>query len=360
MKRLLALDGGGIRGVFSLEILARIEQLLREKTGNANLVLADHFHYLGGTSTGAIIATCLSWGMSVAEVRELYTNRAIEMFRLAPIYLRFWNKFEADAITRMFKTLFSEDAEGKIPALLSTKKLRTLLTLVMRNHTTGSPWPVSNNPAAKFNDPALPDCNLNLPVWQLVRASTAAPVYFPPETIDLGGRKQVFVDGGITPYNNPALLLYMMATLPAYKLGWETGVDKMLLVSLGTGRVRTGIGLRRADQMSMLFHARSLPIALMDSINLQQDMMCRTIGYCREGEPIDSEVGDFRDVAPAEIPNRKFTYMRYDHAFSDDEIAKAKQYGKAGLSLDNLRLIPFLQEIGREYAAQHVRAEDLI
>ena len=52
--------------------------------------------------------------------------------------------------------------------------------------------------------------------------------------------------------------------------------------------------------------------------------------------------------------------MRYDHAFSDDEIAKAKQYGKAGLSLDNLRLIPFLQEIGREYAEKHVRAEDLI
>jgi hypothetical protein len=219
---------------------------------------------------------------------------------------------------------------------------------------------VSNNPAAKFNDPALPDCNLNLPVWQLVRASTAAPVYFPPETIDLGGRKQVFVDGGITPYNNPALLLYMMATLPAYQLGWETGVDKMLLVSIGTGRVRTGIGLRRADQMSMLFHARSLPIALMDSINLQQDMMCRTIGYCREGEPIDSEVGDFRNVPPAEIPNRKFTYMRYDHAFSDGEIEKAKQYGKSGLSLDNLRLIPFLQEIGNEYAGQHVRSADLI
>ena len=55
--------------------------------------------------------------MSVAEVRDLYTKRAIEMFRLAPIYLRFWNKFEGEAITRMFKTLFSEDGEGKIPAL---------------------------------------------------------------------------------------------------------------------------------------------------------------------------------------------------------------------------------------------------
>jgi hypothetical protein len=260
----------------------------------------------------------------------------------------------------VFKILFSEDGEGKIPALLSTKKLRTLLTLVMRNHSTGSPWPVSNNPAAKFNDPALPDCNLNLPVWQLVRASTAAPVYFPPETIDLGGRKQVFVDGGITPYNNPALLLFLMATLPTYNLGWETGVDKLLLVSIGTGRVRTGIGLRRAEQMSMLFHARSLPIALMDSINLQQDMICRTIGFCKEGEPIDSEVGDFRDVAPAEIANRSFTYMRYDHSFTPEEIELAKQHGKAGISLDNLRLIPFLQRIGKAYAEEHVRANDLI
>ena len=123
MKRLLALDGGGIRGVFSLEMLARIEQLLREKTGNPNLVLADHFHYLGGTSTGAIIATCLSWGMSVAEVHELYTNRAIEMFRLAPIYLRFWSKFEAAAITRMFKVLFSEDGGRKNPGAFEYKEI---------------------------------------------------------------------------------------------------------------------------------------------------------------------------------------------------------------------------------------------
>ena len=58
--------------------------------------------------------------------------------------------------------------------------------LVMRNHSTGSPWPVSNNPAAEFNDPDLPECNFKLPVWQLVRASTAAPVYFPPDTINVG------------------------------------------------------------------------------------------------------------------------------------------------------------------------------
>jgi uncharacterized protein len=279
MKRLLALDGGGIRGIFALEVLARIESQLREKTGNPNLLIADYFDYIAGTSTGAIIGTCLSWGMTVADVQRLYTKRAIEMFKHAPIYRRYWNKFEAKAMTMVFKDLFSEEVNGEmVPALLGTKKLRTLVTLVMRNHSTGSPWPVSNNPAAKYNDPALPDCNLKVPLWQLIRASTAAPVYFPPEKINLGGREHVFVDGGITPYNNPSLLLFLMATLPAYKLGWETGLDKMLLVSVGTGRVDTGIASLRRKHMGMLFHAISLPDALMDSINVEQDMICRLIG----------------------------------------------------------------------------------
>jgi hypothetical protein len=359
MKRLLALDGGGIRGIFALEVLAEIEARLRQRTGEARLLLADHFDYMAGTSTGAIIATCLSWGMTVAEVQDLYISKALEMFRAAPIYRRFWNKFEAEGITRMFKVLFSEDGDGKTPALLGTKRLRTLLTLVMRNHSTGSPWPVSNNPAAKFNDPDSPECNLKLPVWQLVRASTAAPVYFPPETIEIGGRKHVFVDGGITPYNNPALLLFQMATLPPYKVEWETGVDKMMLVSIGTGRIPGGIGSLRANQMTMLYHAQTIPIALMDSISLQQDMICRTIGYCKQGEQIDSEIGSLCDVSADEIAQRKFTYFRYDHAYQPDEIESASKYGKGGLSLDNVSLIPLLREVGRKYAKAHVRVDDL-
>lgn len=360
MKRLLALDGGGIRGVLSLEILARIESELRESSGNGELVLADYFHYLAGTSTGAIIAACLAWGMSVAEVQELYMTHAVEMFRPAPFYRRFWNKFDAGAITNMFKVIFSEDGEGKVPACLGTKKLRTLLTLVMRNHSTGSPWPVSNNAAAKFNDPSLPSCNLNLPLWQLVRASTAAPVYFPPETIDLGGTKQVFVDGGITPYNNPALLLYLMATLPSYNLGWESGVNKLLLVSIGTGRARTGSGSLRGNQMNLLYNARSIPVALMDSINVEQDVICRTIGLCRVGEEIDSEMGDLKDATPTALATKRFTYLRYDHCFTPGELELARQQSKGDFALDNLLLIPFLREIGSRYAQEHVRAEDLI
>jgi uncharacterized protein len=98
----------------------------------------------------------------------------------------------------------------------------------MRNATTDSPWPISNNPFAKYNDLAHPVCNLHFPLWQLVRASTAAPTYFPPEVITCGGKPFIFVDGGVTMYNNPAFQMFLMATVDQYWIkapederGWE-------------------------------------------------------------------------------------------------------------------------------------------
>jgi patatin-like phospholipase/acyl hydrolase len=81
------------------------------------------------------------------------------------------------------------------------------------------------------------------PLWKLVRASTAAPIFFPPEghpdRSDDESKAFVFVDGGVTPYNNPAFLLYRFATDPAYRLNWPERAEKnLLLVSVGTGRGR--------------------------------------------------------------------------------------------------------------------------
>src|SRR5207237_5453070 len=71
MNRLLSLDGGGMRGFFTLEILGRVETLLRERYRKPDLVLADYFNFIGGTSTGAIIAGLLSWGRSIQEIKDL-------------------------------------------------------------------------------------------------------------------------------------------------------------------------------------------------------------------------------------------------------------------------------------------------
>ena len=50
---MLALDGGGIRGLITLGILEKIEKLVKDRAGGK---LCDYFDYIGGTSTGAIIA----------------------------------------------------------------------------------------------------------------------------------------------------------------------------------------------------------------------------------------------------------------------------------------------------------------
>ena len=76
-RKLLALDGGGIRGLITIEVLAEIERLLREDSDVGDeFVLADYFDYIAGTSTGAVIATCLSVGMSVERIRDFYVENA--------------------------------------------------------------------------------------------------------------------------------------------------------------------------------------------------------------------------------------------------------------------------------------------
>jgi patatin-like phospholipase/acyl hydrolase len=248
-KKILACDGGGILGLISVEILARLESDLRTKRGKADLVLAAYFDFICGTSTGAVIATCISAGMSMDTLRDFYVGSGEQMFDKASVFKRLRYNYNDEPLAAKLRVEFNRALgypEGAPPATLGDPNLRTLLMMVLRNHTTDSPWPVSNNPRAKYNQrvredgkPRL-DCNLDLPLWQLVRASTAAPTYFPPEVVTFapGTPKEyqfVFVDGSVTTYNNPAFLAFQMATAAPYKVNWATGADKLLIVSVGTG-----------------------------------------------------------------------------------------------------------------------------
>jgi predicted acylesterase/phospholipase RssA len=337
-KRLLALDGGGIRGLITIETLAAIEETLRERYprehwAGSDFRLSDYFDYVAGTSTGAIIATCISLGMSVAEIRGFYRDNGTAMFDKASLLRRFNYKFEDEALAAKLQEVFdgylpgdergAGSAEGgpdthgarKPHITLGSGALRTLLLVVMRNATTDSPWPVSNNPRAKYNDRALAGCNLDLPLWQLVRASTAAPTYFPAEQITLDGQRFLFVDGGVTPYNNPAFLVFLMSTVGAYRLDWDTGPDRMLLVSIGTGVNPNANSELAREDMNLLYNAGTIPSALMLASLNEQDMLCRVFGRCRHGSILDSEVESLVLTADeerrAKLP-KLFTYMRYN------------------------------------------------
>ena len=358
-KRLLSLDGGGIRGLISLEILARLETLLRDALGAGNdFVLADYFDYVAGTSTGAIIATCVSLGYSVSQIRDFFLDGARAMFRRAPLIRQLYYRNVGTNLTARLQELLRR-ADGA-PMTLGDDDLRTLLLVVMKNATTSSPWPLSNNPRAKYNDRGLPSCNLDLPLWKIVRASTAAPTYFPPEDVTVGGERFVFVDGAISVYNNPAFLLFTMATLPEYRLSWEAAEDRMLLVSVGTGAVSGADPALKASQMTLLYHARTVPSALLDASQTEQDVLCRIVGRCRFGAPIDTEIGDLVQEGDAlasdragPFRERKFTYLRYNPIVTRDGLA---ELGLSGIqpehvqALDSPNYLAELMEVGRAYA----------
>jgi len=363
-RRILALDGGGIRGIFSLQILARIEEHFRAERAAPQLVLRDEFDFFAGTSTGAIIAACLAWGMSVAEVEKLYIDRGAEMFAPMPWWQRWKGKYRADAIANFFRGHFCELDEARTPSLLGTRRLwhgdePKYLLMVMRNASTGSPWPVCNNPRAKYNDPALPDSNLRVPLWQLLRASTAAPTYFPPEQITLGASQFLFVDGGISPYNNPALIATLMATLPPFHIEWPTGPDRLQVVSIGTGSERARMKKHEATDVHMLDQAAFVIPALLGSVAVEQDLLCRVLGRCDHGDPIDSEIGALHDPGILSATEKKFSYVRYNREFTAAEIASLLRETGQKFGLDNLALIPYLQKVGRDYAAQAVQRTHL-
>jgi uncharacterized protein len=354
-KKLLALDGGGIRGLITVEILDKLESELRSKLGRGgDFVLADYFDYIGGTSTGAIIATCLSMGWSVERIRGFYLTAGADMFDKAALFRRFRYKFDKDNLESLLKAQFGERTT------LGSEELRTLLMLVMRNGTTDSPWPISNNPFARYNDRRRADCNLEFPLWQLVRASTAAPTYFPPEVIEVGGKRFIFVDGGVTTYNNPAFQLFLMATVEPYRLNWPAGKDKLLLVSIGTGTSPGEDNELRPDEMHLLYHAESIPAALMFAALNEQDLLCRVFGDCRHGDFLDREIGDLKNAAG---PTPKlFSYVRYNAVLTRpglDALGLKDIEPEDVQQLDSIKYVSDLQRIGAAVAERDVDVEHL-
>ena len=364
-RRLLALDGGGIRGIISLEILRKIEIQLATLTGEGNSFrLGNYFDYIGGTSTGAIIAAGLAVGKSVEELLNFYIGAGSLMFEKATMLTRLRRFYEADPLRLKLIEVLGDRKLG-------ARDLKCLLLVVTRNATTDSPWPISSNPFARYNDRTRKDCNLEIPLWNLVRASTAAPIYFPPEILnwdkDDPSKTFVFVDGGVTPYNNPAFLLYRMATLPQYRLCWPTGESKMMIVSVGTGsaeRLDRNLDARGDLISSNLGH---LPGVLMGGASVDQDINCRTVGRCVFGHVIDRELGDMvprKDdpIKGAAIPlqedcGRHFLYARFNPDLSRaglDALGLEKITPAEVEAMDAVKNIRQMQDVGRAYASECV------
>jgi hypothetical protein len=307
-KRILSLDGGGVRGALTVAFLQKLEQKLDAKFGH-DVRLCDHFDLIGGTSTGAIIAGALALGYRTEAIREFYLLLAPRVFKRA-----FWRlqglqaKFNARGL------------KAEIDAIIGTRTLGSedLLTgfaLVAKRMDTASPWIISNNPRAPYW--STPDDksfigNEHFLLANLVRASTAAPHYFDPEQLPIvdGEASGLFVDGGVTPHNNPAFALMTLALAKAFGLNWATGPENLTIISVGTGDYR--------DRMTSLAASRMPPIglAIKALAGLIRDSQKSTLalmqwlGECPQPWTINSEIGTLANEFLVREP--LFRFFRFD------------------------------------------------
>lgn len=328
--------------MITLGVLQALEDELRGAWGgDESFRLSQFFDLIGGTSTGAIIATGLARGMSVAQIERFYRSFGTTAFARRKLWQRWQSLYGDGGLARTLRDTFGEDTN------LRPEHLECLLVVVTRNATTDSAWPISSNPDAKYNAPDRSDCNLDIPLWKLVRASTAAPVFFPPEVISWDdsdpAKAFVFVDGGTTAYNNPAFLLFKMATEPAYRLGWPTGERNLLVVSVGTGSAPV-LGETAEDPSTNLLEAATNTLsALMSQASVDQDVSCRVIGRCTYGGILDRELHDLVPVDPG-IPDqpasldrdlgKAFLYVRYNAELTENGL---EELGLGGLDAKQMR-----------------------
>ena len=205
--QILALDGGGIRGVFSAAVLAALEQDL----GGS---VVDRFDLIAGTSTGGVIAIGLGLGMSPAEILELYGKLGATVFRdslgLRSVQQWFYRKFPSSQLERALQGAFGARRFGE-----SKKRL------VVPSYN------LVDDDVYLFRTPHAERLRRDYKVLaaEVALATTAAPTYFPAHR---GVDDLRLIDGGVWA-NNPA----MVAIVEAFGT-LKVPLDDIRLLSVGT------------------------------------------------------------------------------------------------------------------------------
>jgi len=371
-KRILALDGGGLKGIVTLGFLARMEDILRERHGSdPDFRLCHYFDLIAGTSTGAIIAAALARGLTVGEVTGHYMTMGREVFtgswfRKGVLRAR----YDDDALKLLLKDVLGKDT------LLGSQSLRTGLLVVTKRMDTGSIWPLSNNPRGKYYEGQAESGRIGngeYPLWQVVRASTAAPHFFDPETIAINvgtSRRQAvrgdFVDGGVSPHNNPSLQAVMYATLTGYGVRWPTGADNLLVVSVGTGRAARG----HEPPRLAAHHAMKSLLSLMDDCGDLVETMLQWMSSSGKARWLDGDVEALQEDSLG--PGPLLSYLRYDVSFDAETIdgLRKRLSDRTSAALDGDRIhtlsemdrkdnLEIWKEIGEAAAVGEIDPDDL-
>ena len=365
-RRILAIDGGGMRGALAVGLLSELEGALRRKYGDDKLVLADYFDLIGGTSTGAIIAAGLALGRDTAYLRKLYWTLGPRVFSggLLPRFMLIQSKFDPKKLEAVIREELGD-------ATLGTAHWRTGFAAVAKRVDTASCWVLTNCPHAKYwnGSPDHPDTvpNRDYPLAKIVQASAAAPFYFDMVRMEVSeGDDGAFFDGAMTPHGNPALQLAMSALIPGYGINWAPGPDKLMIVSVGTGSPRPlqPASARGGWSLSIWKALHALTSLAYDNSQLSTSVL-QWLGDSPQRWDINAEIGGLAGAVPGG-GRALWTFVRYDAPLEPRWMKKhldrdyLPEQLHALAKLDDYRRVPELFEVGQAAGKALIKPEHFI
>ncbi|OUC48846.1 ankyrin repeat protein [Trichinella nativa] len=216
IENLISFDGGGIRGLITIQILMLIEQAVGSDW-------FKNFQWVAGSSTGCIIAVGLCLGYSLGRMQKLY-------FQLKDTVFCGTKPYSEEGLESVLKQEFgTREMASVMPRKLIVTATNALTRPAKLKLFRSYPFPHSLQTAEED----MQNDNPPLLIWKVIRSSCAAPYYFPP----LDG---IYIDGGLMS-NNPSLELMTemnrMNTVMNFQKRKISNIGCFL--SLGTGRTRT-------------------------------------------------------------------------------------------------------------------------
>ena len=256
--RILALDGGGIRGIITARWLAALEAKTKQ-------LAREHFDLIAGTSTGSILASAVSMGIAAEDIVKLYIEKGKTIFA-KPSWARWFQriaaegfdgpKYDGRGLEATLKEVVGDETFGSLPK----KVLITAYDTAKRSPLIFKSWKIDHK---------------QFPLWEVVKASCSAPTFFPGHKMRIDVYDAPLVDGGVVA-NNPAAC----ALAEGVRLLREEGhldLSQVKLLSLGTGELTRPITLADTQEWGKLEWAIPIIDVLFDGAGDAVDYQCRQV-----------------------------------------------------------------------------------
>ena len=206
---ILALDGGGIRGVYSAHVLARLEDTLSAPVG-------EHFDLIAGTSTGSILAGAASMNIPMETLVGLFESQADRIFsrRRFSLFPFIRSRYSTHPLDRVIGEYVPEVTMGEVsnPLMITSSDI-----------STGGVHVFKSRYLKDLGEPYMRDGEVRL--RDAILASCAAPTYFDPRRVG----QYLLADGGLWA-NNPTIIAVIEALSK-----FRQPLGKIRVLSVGTG-----------------------------------------------------------------------------------------------------------------------------